>query len=128
MIYCVPSETNQGIDAPVSDHFGRCAFFTIYNDETGETASVENRNTHDGHGECRPLDSISGYGVNAVLAGGMGRGAVTRLNADGIDVYRAEGSQLLRLTVRHLIEAHRTGGLELFTPENACGGHAHHHA
>lgn len=126
MIYCIPAEGTEGLSAPVSGHFGRCSYFTIHNDQTGETATVANGNTHDEHGQCRPLESIEGLGVNVVLAGGMGRGAVSRLNAAGIDVFCPAGTPANLLTVGQLLEAYRTGSLEPLTPQSACGGHGEH--
>ncbi len=127
MIYCIPAEGTEGLSAPVSGHFGRCSYFAIHNDQTGETTTVANGNTHDEHGQCRPLESIEGLGVNVVLAGGMGRGAVSRLNAAGIDVFCPPGVAAETLTVGRLIDAYRTGSLEPLSPEGACGGHGDHH-
>lgn len=128
MIYCIPAEGTEGLSAPVSGHFGRCSYFVIHNDQSGETTTVANRNTHDEHGQCRPLDSIEGLGVNVVLAGGMGRGAVSRLNAAGIEVFCPPELPSGTLTVGRLIDAYRTGSLEPLTPEGACGGHGDHHS
>ena len=128
MIYCIPSESTTGLAAPISGHFGRCSYFCIYDDQTEETATVANANTHDEHGQCRPLESIEGLGVNVVLAGGMGRGAVSRLNAAGIEVFCLSEATTDSLTVGEMVEAYRTGNLVRLTPESACAGHGAHHS
>ena len=64
----------------------------------------------------RPLGGLK---VDAVVVAGIGMGALMKLQAQGIQVYRgAEG------TVQHNIDLIRDGKLPQFSKENTCAGHA----
>jgi predicted Fe-Mo cluster-binding NifX family protein len=45
MLIAVPSDTSEGLDSTISEHFGHCGAFTLVhveNNEIGEVSIVEN--------------------------------------------------------------------------------------
>lgn len=106
MRLCIPTDTDDGLEARLSDHFGRAPWFTFLDPETGETESVPNttcdnlrrgrghrhgegeREGHGrGHGNGRALLTILiGRDCGAVVCRNLGRGASVRLREAGIDV------------------------------------------
>ena len=121
MRICVPVEKNEGENSKVFGHFGSAPFFVIYDTETKTVEALENSNQHHSHGACHPLGVIGGKKVDAVITGGMGAGAVNKLNAGGIKAYKSSG-----ITVKAVAEEFVNGGLVEMTPQNSCAGHGCH--
>ncbi|MGL6107156.1 NifB/NifX family molybdenum-iron cluster-binding protein [Romboutsia sp.] len=93
MKICVPVELNQGLDSKPFGHFGSAPMFVICDLESGEVKGIDNGDLGHEHGKCQPLKALSGIEVDAVIVGGIGQGAIMKLNQMGIKVYRAqEGS------------------------------------
>ncbi|MGE5598091.1 MAG: NifB/NifX family molybdenum-iron cluster-binding protein [Bacteroidota bacterium] len=126
MRICIPTMGGKGLEETVSAHFGSAPYFTLVDLDSGAVEAVANANQHHSHGQCQPMSSIAGRGVNAVVTGGMGRRAIERLSAGGVKVYRAEGG-----TVREIVERFKTGQVNELSPGQACaghdGGHGHGH-
>jgi predicted Fe-Mo cluster-binding NifX family protein len=120
----VPTAGDGGLDAAIADHFGRAPVFTIVDTASEAIETVENRGHHQG-GSSPPPVTLAEAGAEAVLAGQIGRGAVTRFEDRGIEVYRgASGS------VQEAIDAWEAGELERVGPEDVHGhggGHGHDH-
>ena len=72
-------------DGEVFQHFGKTEFFKVYEVEDDQIVSSEVIGT-DGAGHEALADFLAGKGVNAVLCGGLGNGALNALSAAGIDV------------------------------------------
>ena len=79
--------TSQGV---IDAHFGHCAGFTIFGVEDGSKIVHEERLTPPAGCGCKSniIPQLAERGVNAMLAGNMGGGAVSMLSQYGIDVYR----------------------------------------
>ena len=118
MRICIPTETDMGQKAKVYSHFGSAPCFTIYDTEKDDYETVDNSNQHHTHGTCRPIDSLEGKDVDAVVCNGMGKRAVQKLNEAGIRVYNASGAN-----VQDIVSKYRANELEEITLENACGRH-----
>jgi predicted Fe-Mo cluster-binding NifX family protein len=113
-----PTQENKGRESVVYGHFGSARHFIIVDREKGSLEPIENRDRDHLHGQCQPLNALGGKRVDAVVVGGIGAGALARLNSAGITVYRAvEGSVAENLK---LIE---TGVLPVFTLDQTCAGH-----
>ena len=113
-----PTQENKGRESVVYGHFGSARHFIIVDSEKASLEAVDNGDTDHLHGQCQPLSALGGKRVDAVVVGGIGGGALARLNSAGIAVYRAvEGSVAENLK---LIE---TGVLPVFTPDQTCAGH-----
>ena len=90
MKLAVPSETDAGLGAVRSGHFGHCDYFTIVEIEDGRVAGVSSvKNVdHDTYGCGGVIEYVLGLGVDAILAAGMGVPPYTRFTNGGVAVYR----------------------------------------
>lgn len=122
MKVCVPVMESKGLESPLSGHFGSAPFFVIVDTESLECRAVENANAHHAHGMCQPLAALVGNPVDGVVVGGIGAGALNKLNAAGIAVYRGVGR-----TVGEVIGAFKAGTLQKIAPGGTCAGHGHGH-
>ena len=114
-----PTKENKDMNSPVYGHFGSAPYFIIVDSETGDLAHTDNADKEHLHGQCQPLKALSGKTVDAVVVGGIGAGALLKLNEAGIKVYRAvEGD------VSENFELVKSGLLPLFTPDQTCIGHS----
>lgn len=118
----VPAEDANGLDARLSEHFGRAPYFIIVElNEDGSVAKVQavaNESEHFG-GAGRPPDRILQFRPNAVIAYGMGPRALSIFQEAGVAVLRANAE-----TVRQVVDAYKRDMLEELT--EGCH-HAHHH-
>jgi len=80
---------NEGLESAVYDHFGSAPAFIVVDTDLKTVASVENNNAQHVHGACNPVMALGGNSINAMVVGGIGPGAITKLNAMGVKVYRA---------------------------------------
>ena len=109
-------------DTKVTGHFGHCKNFNIYDTEHQEiikSESVENP----GHRPGFLPNFLNDLGVNVIIAGGMGAGAMELFQEKGIEtILGAEGD------AKSAVEAYLKG--ELVSNEDACRhdhhGHDHH--
>ena len=114
-----PTQEPRGLQSPVYGHFGSADYFIIVDSDSGKFESAANPDKDHTHGQCQPLKALSGKVVDAVVVGGIGAGALQRLNAEGIQTYRAvEG------TVSENLKLILSGILPMFTPEHTCAGHS----
>ena len=89
----------------VDDHFGHCEAYTVFSiDENKKIISSEILPSPQG---CGCKSNIAGVlqqkGVNIMLAGNMGGGALNVLNNHGIDVYRGCSGDVRQLTESFLL-------------------------
>jgi predicted Fe-Mo cluster-binding NifX family protein len=82
-------EVNEGLESNVYGHFGSAPAFIIVDTELKQVSAVDNANAHHAHGACNPVMALGGNSVDAMVVGGIGPGAIMRLNELGISVYRA---------------------------------------
>ena len=114
-----PTNDNLGIDSQVYNHFGSANLFIIVETENRGFEPVVNEDRDHLHGQCQPLSALGGNSVDAVVVGGIGGGALRKLQATGIIVYRAvEGS------VNENLDLIQTGRLPEFTLDQTCAGHS----
>ena len=114
-----PVVENKGLDSSVHGHFGSAPFFVFVDLDTDVVETFENPDQDHQHGACNPMDALGGRKVDGVVVGGIGGGALKKLNNDGITVYRAaEGS------VGENARMIKSGNLSVFDPGQVCG---HHH-
>lgn len=116
MKIAVPTRDNN-VDA----HFGHCEYYAIFTIEDNKVVKKETIESPQG---CGCKSNIAGVlqqmGVKNMLAGNMGGGALSKLNAFGIDVIRGcDGN------VDSLIEKYLSG--ELKDSGESCQHHGHHH-
>ena len=114
------------LDGEIFQHFGHTEYFKIYETD-GKTVQSSEVVSSDGFGHGALAGFLKGRGVDALVCGGIGGGAVSALAEAGIKVYAgASGSAddcvsaLLAGTLQFSDTAncsHHAHG------EHACGGH-----
>jgi predicted Fe-Mo cluster-binding NifX family protein len=82
-------QINQGLESVVYGHFGSAPAFVIVDTDLKQVSAVDNTNAHHVHGACNPIMALGGNAIDAMVVGGIGPGAITKLNAMGVKVYRA---------------------------------------
>ena len=121
MQLCVPVLEDQGLDSRVSAHFGSAPAFMIVDTDSGACRVIANNNSHHAHGMCQPLAVLAGESVDGIIVGGIGMGALMKLQAAGIEVFRA-----VHPTVAETIAAFKEGALQPVGQDEACAGrHGH---
>ena len=123
MNICIPVIDNRGQESLVCAHFGSAPAFMIVDTESGGCRAIVNGNQHQGHGMCAPLASLRGESIDGMVVGGIGTGALNKLNAANIKVYMAEHT-----TVADTLAAFKAGTLKLVDPSMACAQRGHGHA
>jgi len=88
MKICFPTETLQGLESRVYEHFGSTPGFVIVDTESKSVQEINNNDLHHAHGMCQPLKALGAREVDAVAVGGIGMGALMKLQAQGIRVFR----------------------------------------
>jgi predicted Fe-Mo cluster-binding NifX family protein len=105
----------------VSQHFGHCANFNVFDTENGMiTGSMTIKNGDHEHG-CVP-DFLTASGVRLVITGGIGGGAVSKLNGIGIDVIMGASGDAAQA-----VEAYLSGSLTSTGALCADHGNGHGH-
>ena len=82
-------QLNEGLESTVYGHFGSAPAFIIVDTDLKQVSAVDNTNAHHVHGACNPIMALGGNSIDAMVVGGIGPGAITKLNAMGVKVYRA---------------------------------------
>lgn len=127
MKVCFPVQSDEGVESTVYNHFGSAPAFVVVDSETQVVSTVQNRDQHHTHGACNPLKALNNQQVDVVVVGGIGAGALTKLNQLGIRVHRA-----LAPTIKENMLLFASQGLPMLTVQGCCGGHgsadgcAHH--
>lgn len=118
MKVCFPTETLQGLKSRVYSHFGSAPAFVIVDMPDMTFEEVGNSDLHHDHGMCQPLKALGNRTIDAVVVGGIGAGALMKLQAEGIAVFRAaEG------TVQENVDLIASGKLPRFEAKYTCQGH-----
>ena len=108
----IPAEDGNGLNARLSEHFGRAPYFVIVDLEDDNISSVQvvsNESEHFG-GFGLPSDRILRFRPNAVITHGMGPRALSIFQGAGVAVLRANAD-----TVKDVVEAYRQDRLEELT-------------
>lgn len=117
----IPAEDGNGLNARLSEHFGRAPYFIVVElDENGNLSSVQavpNESEHFG-GFGRLPDRILQFRPNAVITYGMGPRALNIFQEAGVAVLKANAD-----TAKEVVEAYRQDRLEELT--EGCH-HSHH--
>jgi predicted Fe-Mo cluster-binding NifX family protein len=82
-------QVNKGMESVVYGHFGSAPAFIIVDTELKQVLGFDNRNVHHEHGACNPIMALNGNQIDAMVVGGIGAGALMKLNAMGVTVYGA---------------------------------------
>lgn len=116
-----PVQSNEGLESKIYDHFGSAPTFMIVDTEEENVITVSNKDLNHVHGACNPIQALDGKSVDVVVVGGIGAGALSKLNALGIKVYGAGASsvkenlslldeqKLQQLSIYHSCRSHQGG-------------------
>lgn len=80
----------------VTEHFGHCASFILYQVENGEAKEVEEVE-NPGHQPGFLPEFLGGKGIDLVIAGGMGARAIELFNAKGIKVITGAAGEVSKV-------------------------------
>jgi predicted Fe-Mo cluster-binding NifX family protein len=118
MKVCFPVQKDEGIESQVYNHFGSAPAFIVVDTEEKGVQRVDNRDLHHVHGACNPIMALGGQKVDALVVGGIGGGALMKLNAMGVRVYEA-GTR----TVKENLELLRENKLPELAMDHSCRAH-----
>ena len=118
MKICFPVETLQGLDSRVYEHFGSAPGFVVVDTDVDTVEEIYNGDLHHAHGMCQPLKALGGRQVDAIAVGGIGMGALMKLQAQGIRVFRVTLG-----TVGQNIQFILKKNLPEFDASFTCAGH-----
>ncbi len=122
MKVCFPVEENTGLSSQVFNHFGSAPEFVVVDVATGTFQTVGNSDQVHQHGACNPVAGLGGHHVDAIVVGGIGGGALHKLNAAGIRAFKAQAG-----SIAENIDMLKIGTLQEYMPGHTCGGHGHDH-
>ena len=124
MKVCFPVKSNEGMSSIPYNHFGSAPEFVICDLESNSVKAIGNGDLGHEHGKCQPIKALSGEIVDAVVVGGIGKGAIVKLNSMGIKVYQAIDG-----TIGDNIDSLNKGELKEFDSNHTCNhdGCSHHH-
>ena len=99
-----PSGGQGGLEAPVSEHFGRCATFTLVEASGGEARRVDvvPAGVHAEGGCVAIVRMLAERGVRTVVAVGMGGRPLGHLLQAGIDVYQGDAARSISVILEDL--------------------------
>lgn len=120
MKVCFPVEADQGLNSKVYGHFGSAPLFILYDTEKRTVESLNNRDADHAHGQCNPVQALNGEKVDAIIVGGIGKGAINKLQALNIKVYSAAKS-----TVEENLGLFENDQMLELTQKDGCSGHGH---
>lgn len=122
MKICFPVECNEGLSSAVFGHFGSAPGFLVVDSCTDECTAINNGDRVHQHGACNPVAGLGGHEVDAIVVGGIGGGALHKLNAAGMRVFQARPG-----TVAENMALFKSNELPEYLPGHTCGGHGHSH-
>ena len=111
-------QKSEGMESRIYDHFGSAPAFLIVDTDKNDVVTVDNRDLNHVHGACNPVMALGGKSVDAIVVGGIGAGAITRLNDLGVRVYAAGA-----VTVKENLALFGENKLQELSVFNACRAH-----
>jgi predicted Fe-Mo cluster-binding NifX family protein len=111
-------QVNQGLESTVYDHFGSAPAFIIVDTELKQIFTVDNSDANHVHGACNPVAALGGNGLDALVVGGIGAGAIMKLNALGVKIY-SSGAPTVSENIA-LLEENR---LQELSMNDSCKSH-----
>ncbi len=120
MKVCFPVLENQGLESQVFGHFGSAPGFVVVDMTTNELTAINNSDQIHEHGACNPVAGLGGHQVDAIVVGGIGGGALHKLNSSGMRVFQAHAG-----TIAENVLLFKANELPEYLPGHTCGGHGH---
>lgn len=114
-------------DGAVDDHFGHCAFYTILT--VGDDYTIIGTETLPSPQGCGCKSNIATtlqeMGVEVMLAGNMGQGALNKLSAHNIKVVRGCSGEIMKIAEEYL--SGNISDCGVGCNHHECGDHKHEH-
>ena len=104
-------------DGLVTQHFGHCADFMIFDSENGKIVRTETI-PNPGHKPGFLPNYLNDLGVNVIISGGMGGGAVDIFNEKNIEVIVGASGPAETAAESYLLG-------DLVSTGSVCHGHEH---
>ncbi|MDD2798520.1 MAG: NifB/NifX family molybdenum-iron cluster-binding protein [Bacteroidales bacterium] len=114
----VPTKENNQVDA----HFGHCSFYKIFEiSSTNQIIFEERMDSPQGCGcKSNVSELFQAMGIELMLAGGIGDGAINKLNDHGVSVIRNCDGDVNDLVLQYLLGKVKDSG-------SNCSSHEHGH-
>jgi predicted Fe-Mo cluster-binding NifX family protein len=126
MRIAVSSESKNGLDSIVAEHFGRCPAFVLVDVENGVIGAVHSVDNpfYPNHEPGQVPNFIASQGANVMLTGGMGGRAIMFFQQANVEAVTGASG-----TVRQAVELYLGGGLQNAAPcqESVEHGHGNMH-
>jgi len=119
MKVCFPVNGSPSLESEVYGHFGSAPSFVLVDTDTNDLKVIGNADQHHTHGMCSPIRALGGHDIDCVVVGGIGGGALMKLNQTGVKVYRASAR-----TVSGNLALFTANSLPVFEQNHVCGGHS----
>jgi len=103
----------------VTEHFGHCVNFNVFETKDGEIVKSESV-PNPGHRPGFLPNFLGDLGVNVIISGGMGGGAIDIFNERNIEVIVGATGK-----AEDLVKSYLKG--ELKSTGSVCHSHDHHH-
>ena len=112
---------DNGLDSPISGHFGHCKAFIVSTVEDGEIVNVETIPNH-GHTSCaEPVNHLASLGVDVLITMGMGMRPYMVAQQVGLTVVKSGHT-----TVGDAVRTYLKGVGQLMDRDGLCGGGGSH--
>lgn len=118
MKICFPVSKDEGAESKVYGHFGSAPVFVVVDTGKSTVISIINNDQHHKYGACNPMKALNNQKVDAVVVGGIGAGALTKLTQLGIKVFHAQAP-----TVEENVALLKARNLPEFAIKQCCSGH-----
>lgn len=102
----------------VTEHFGHCVNFNIFESENNKIVKSESV-VNPGHKPGFLPNFLNDMGVNVIISGGMGQGAIDIFNEKGIEVITGASGNA-EVTANSYLEG------KLTSTGSVCHEHQHH--
>jgi predicted Fe-Mo cluster-binding NifX family protein len=109
---------NKGLESTVYGHFGSAPAFVIVDTDLNQVSGIDNTDAHHVHGACNPIMALGGNSIDVMIVGGIGAGAIVKLNAMGVKVFRAGAA-----TVNENIALLNESRLQELSMNDSCREH-----
>lgn len=108
----------------VTEHFGHCENFNIYNVKDGKIIDNENI-PNPGHKPGFLPNFLNDLGVNVIISGGMGEGAIEIFEKKGIEVVIGASGEAIKAAEDYISGNLKSSGSVCHEHQHAgeCGNH-----
>ncbi len=117
-----PVDGDAGLDSRICGHFGSAPGFVVVDTASMSPVYIVNPSASHSHGMCQPIAAFGDSLPDAVVAAGMGAGALSKLRAAGVEVYLSALP-----TVKETVDGVVSGRIAPADPASACSMHHGEH-